>query len=1201
MIDEIDHVFIPFFDHPIADLSDSSDRIAVFGRFYRDVFACFVDSDPWYCLNSESKTFSNIRNISAQIDSFCAFSKISQFDKSLTRLFPNTYSFEKFEKSLFTDATRPPSNSDILIRKSIIAYLIEHEIVKHVEEAQCISTDTPLLGSQVAFARLLDQHSMWYVQADSAKMSWESLPHKQSRLKSYLARRVLQFFVSERFLFQARFVDRYNPPESWSVSHQEIAPDQMKEMKARFHECFHKSFESDPNPVDALFEFCFRFINYTQKNLGQHIASKERSDEFWQLSDKNADKKVKKKNDQEWIDVKDSMKTSFYTALLSYCTQVNYVHWNDGSIEATNVFKENSLLLFRDVRLARDVNFDTMETTLKTQKLEMRRNKIFSGFDRYDGCSHRRVQEFLQKEVVEMKQASETANKAKEEAKKAGANSSSDVEPFADHQYLADAEMLLKLYKTLEAKTAVPFHEKFSGSWKEILKASDFSCYREPDGTPLPGRYWETCWASSLLWISVDSKHIRLAPTYYSTFSDSHNSNRRAALKIDCVARRRLYSWSFVRLIKKALRLQGPPPKDLDKLSVTLSSELFHECHRNIFRNGGARQNSVRVVDEIARKYVDLVSRCKFAEARLCEQTFAQRVEDILFKNSLYPTIREYAGDLHSILHSRVADFILKKVLQENDLRLRPDHDQDVPQMLFNSIEGTLNILKQFGRDFSASGACPYIGTHPAQPALVASTRHVEVDDSDDKFLPCLSEESSVVVVDQDIHSQIVHANNTFSTFKDLVDSNSTDPTYKNMECHRLFAELVIKIRAIVEQSFLRAVEPTLLRPFDEKHCDEFSNELRDADWEWKFDSNIHDEKSFHAEFSAPFDDKSKRLGRLNSRCPEFFESLKKISCGDYQHSNAQSTSGGAAALTRGVAKLSATNAASGQAVAAVGGGAVAALQSDAAAKRGATIAAAEKGAAAAVGLIVNSQNAADMWMHIICACSNRVKHETMCDMLQFSDGNPHLDMRNSTDKRFIGVDIDCLIFVRSALTNAELFSKECFKFHRKHFTLPPECQNRIQSWMENLQYSFVLEPPLESLSRYRFRYSDLLGEQELTGNSCESCDGDKYFFTMTCRSNGASTSAVNILKELQDMITLPDYADVSYTGPDGTSACATMTFKCNLLGLLKDIHRAIKPTIPPAAQQTVGHAADSRETRFDPDNRPLLSAIHTITHLLTE
>ena len=56
----------------------------------------------------------------------------------------------------------------------------------------------------------------------------------------------------------------------------------------------------------------------------------------------------------------------------------------------------------------------------------------------------------------------------------------------------------------------------------------------------------------------------------------------------------------------------------------------------------------------------------------------------------------------------------------------------------------------------------------------------------------------------------------------------------RDIECHRLFAELVIKIRAIVEQSFLRATEPTLLRPFEDNNKD-----FRDDDWDWKFNSNV--------------------------------------------------------------------------------------------------------------------------------------------------------------------------------------------------------------------------------------------------------------------------------------------------------------------------------------------------------------------------
>jgi hypothetical protein len=113
---------------------------------------------------------------------------------------------------------------------------------------------------------------------------------------------------------------------------------------------------------------------------------------------------------------------------------------------------------------------------------------------------------------------------------------------------------------------------------------------------------------------------------------------------------------------------------------------------------------------------------------------------------------------------------------------------------------------------------------------------------------------------------------------------------------------------------------------------------------------------------------------------------------------------------------------------------------------------------------------------------------------------------------------------------------------HQIKIFMDPECHTKLES--------------------RRYKHSFVHGESAIQRNFSSSCDGGKYFFTVKLLSE--SEGPVNFRDHalmLENAINdgLPLYSDVTYE-THSNSEMAIITVKCNLLGLLMDIHRAIRP-----------------------------------------
>jgi hypothetical protein len=98
-------------------------------------------------------------------------------------------------------------------------------------------------------------------------------------------------------------------------------------------------------------------------------------------------------------------------------------------------------------------------------------------------------------------------------------------------------------------------------------------------------------------------------------------------------------------------------------------------------------------------------------------------------------------------------------------------------------------------------------------------------------------------------------------------------------------------------------------------------------------------------------------------------------------------------------------------------------------------------------------------------------------------------------------------------------------------------------------------------LEKCRYKHSDHLGEDQIQANVTNSEDDGKYYFKVIMHNQSdvqLTSYGPQLLKAIEDV--LPSYADVTFEGPcpDGESKSIIM-IKCNLLGLLMDIHRSIQ------------------------------------------
>jgi hypothetical protein len=315
LLKEFDEVYIPFFD----DSKMLKPGIAAFGEFYRSVFNAFIQPNPYFCSNPDSRTVSNILK---KIDSFCELSATSTFEFPVMKLLPNKYSRDDFEsamtKCLSADVFFSPHNLKLgeEIRDVIITYLLKHQFIVELSPS-CISTDTELIKSNTMFTRLLEHHSSWFVLPGIAQMSQSrQIPFSQSMLKSYLARRILDFFVSEKILFREGFCDRHNPPHVWHIQHRDAWSDvnhDYSDMKTRFQNVFSNLMTKSSDACDDLFWFCLKFIAYFRNDLrGCTYAVKQRGST----------------NPEEWLDVKEPVNTPFYKALMYECTQSIFAYWD---------------------------------------------------------------------------------------------------------------------------------------------------------------------------------------------------------------------------------------------------------------------------------------------------------------------------------------------------------------------------------------------------------------------------------------------------------------------------------------------------------------------------------------------------------------------------------------------------------------------------------------------------------------------------------------------------------------------------------------------------------------------------------------------------------------------------------------------------------------------------------------------------------
>jgi hypothetical protein len=183
-----------------------------------------------------------------------------------------------------------------------------------------------------------------------------------------------------------------------------------------------------------------------------------------------------------------------------------------------------------------------------------------------------------------------------------------------------------------------------------------------------------------------------------------------------------------------------------------------------------------------------------------------------------------------------------------------------------------------------------------------------------------------------------------------------------------------------------------------------------------------------------------------------------------------------------------------------------------------------------------------------------------MCDLLTYYE-NCVLDTTNLTDKRVEPVRVNTLHFVESALSKAIGYSKLCFELDRSHFKFPK--QGHEFKFPQSLHFITIsLEPKNHrNLEKCRYKHSDRLGENQMRANVTLSEDEGKYYFKVMLhyQSDVEFTPYGPLLLEAIEKL-LPRYADVTFEGPRPVGeSTSIILIKCNLLGLLMDIHRSIQ------------------------------------------
>ncbi len=1153
-------------------------KLLEFADFYRSAVLGLIYEKPLFHANSE--TMKSYSELLKNVFSICDCSNLNKerkkepkivYEFPLLQVPPNTYSSKQFKSKIDESLSGVVAND--FIRRNIRRRIIDHVCGRGIvlkcttnDTSTSYDTDTKCLQTNFKFQRSLEKHSSWFSVSDAHELLNKRVENIDLFHQKLLSRRLLEFFVQNQVLFRG-VCDSKNTPSVWYLR---PCNDNLdgNAMMNRFVEDFHMVFtdvftdvassspcffpeslkfktESSPKfKTERLFKFCWNLIGIFRQMKGpQQLLSATAPSAAAVLE-----------SESKTAHPGFAFKSQFYKTLVDMCIEHVHVRFDLDTLDIQVLNADLSTSLSHgntDVQEGQpifstfltsftcgpiDESLDESERLFSAIANEVKPHRISTGIllfsesrfkegitvkqfqDRLCGKESRKGTIFFAFDMKGIVESSylcvKVLRRFLENELETMRNPGNDkqAEGKGNEHFDDCTEVLQQLGKMIDAKES--FHMKYPNSWKAIISSLDYGFYRDQLGKARTETLWDSSWASSLLWISVDSKHIRLTPT--TRFKPRRNKERCSSLKIDCVARRTFYFWSFVRVLKDALKdlKEYKSRRDLDELCVDLSSKLFHECRVLFFRRSrkiGSTQlnNTVRVLDIKAKQYIDCVSRCGDLKSRnKFRHEFALHVKKNLFENSTDPEIREAIES-----HAKVANFILKKLLQENDLRLLPDHDPVASQVLCNGIEGTLSILRHFGREHSR---------RVAQHDLLIPLPPVPREDWPKvSYTTDLSQER-LFVIDEDIHSQIIYANGPlFEQFKASLQQYSSVEEmralsiaddehsfqqflqvrqYHWFESHRLFAEFVVKIRAIVEQSFLRATEPTLLRPFDEE------TKIADKEqWEWKFDLSFRDLQKFNKKFSSPKDE-TKRLGKLYETHRRLFDALKTISCCEMP----------------------------------VGG-----------------------------SLMTDHENVGRIWMHVICACCNRVKHEYMCDLLKH-EGTWVLDTMNLTDKRVEPVRVDPLPFIQNALTKATEFSKVCFQAHRSHFQFPRQGHTGFPSpyTFPSSEYQDIkisLQPQYyKELEFNRYKHSDRLGEDKIQENVDSSGDDGKYFFKVTLRSDSDDSKFFqnNAHLKLQQDISdgLPPYSDVTYD----TQVCrdtskAIFLIKCNLLGLLMDIHRAIQ------------------------------------------